>query len=385
MPQPNFLFSEYAEQASASSPHSASGFDPSDVLFFAEDTFWRPIDNTDGNYLIVDREVVSNFDTVGFLGESLDGMGVVILGSSDADFTTLPNALNSADALTDGDFTTGGASGSPWSQASGSLWSFPTAGGASIDGSQTSEDKLTQSGSLTSTVVYMIAAKVTVDSSNTGNLYLEAGTNRSSAINTSGISIRQVTANGTDFSLVADSTSAGDFSGTVDWVVAVPVSTLSSSVNAAYTSLTGAASDEHVMVTFSNYSTLMHVAHIAFSEALILPSFSTDWDKYNANPEAINLVSGAGRYEGSVVDFTLRDFNFQWPGIPISETVKINNLITFGQKAIERMLPFIFIPDITDDTESYFCWPDEKQKWGFPIEQQTHRMPKRVRAFTRAI
>ncbi len=380
MPAPTIIFSEYSDIATASASSTASGLDAGDVLFAAEDTFWKPAVNDDGTFLEIDRESTEGFDHLVLLGENLDGIKVGLAGSTDV-FVADASVIGT-ERVTDPDFSTGGASGTPWTIASGSAWTYPSSGGTSIDGSQTAEDKQTEADILTINQTYLVLIVVSGTASANGDLYAELGTARGPAISSDGFHYQMITADGTDFSLVADAASAGDFAGTIDSVHIVDALTITALLNASYNALDVPSTLEHIRLVFSDFGTNLQIAHAGLSTALTLPSFRDDWDKYNAKPEGLQQVSGTGRYLGSVVEFMMREFKFVWPPQALENTAEIASLITFGQNAVERLLPFFFIPDATE-TDAYFCWLLAKSKWSLPTENKTNKKPAQVTAITR--
>lgn len=83
MNKPAFLYYVFDDLASATATDSQTGFDPEDVLYATEDTYWKPLNVTGTKDLIIDRNETSYFNTIALLGIALNGVTVEARVSTD--------------------------------------------------------------------------------------------------------------------------------------------------------------------------------------------------------------------------------------------------------------------------------------------------------------
>lgn len=97
MGQPSILFpnTPYLSVATATATDSYAGTLPAYVLSAREDTYWRPATTNGSKVLTIDLGEVRTLDSIGIVGEGMDGVALTVATSPDNnDYTTQIDADN---------------------------------------------------------------------------------------------------------------------------------------------------------------------------------------------------------------------------------------------------------------------------------------------------
>lgn len=370
MAKPAFLYRENNSNASVTSDSTLTGLDPTDTLFFQKDAFWAPADTDEGHYLSFSGVFATSpsWDAIGLIGEGLDAVRL----------TVEINDSLVGNMVLNGDFSAS-VPDSDWNVPSGSAWTFPSSGGAYIDGTQTGVETITQDNAdLVNLEYYTIKAVVTDCPSSNGGATVRLGVNGTDfpVISSDGtyratIQARSIVPGGADaIRLLADS----DFVGTFQSIEVSPTNTLSSIYDAAHISeakgdLPSSQVSNTPKLIFGNISSDFKIFGVVFDTIRDYPAFSRS-DYEHVKAEGTINESPSFDFIGSNKLAEKQKLMISWPQINVtSDAAEFANIVAFKDNTLRKLKPFIMIPEIDSD-ECYFAWFAAGQEFSAPWENK---------------